>query len=130
VAIASTVAAVSAGGALAATVSAAVQGTSAPASTTSSCTADPLQVAYAVQYSATLAGDAVTGVTISDTAPSPDLARCAGAGYLVTLRDAAGRSLGTVRGTVPPAVYEFDSAPFTAPVAASRVMQATLALGG
>jgi hypothetical protein len=125
----STLAALSAGGALAAGVSAAVQAAKASASAPSACTADPLRIDYSIQYSATLPGDAVTGVTVSDTASSPDLAHCAGAVYTVTLLDASGRSLGAVRGTVPATATAFSSR-LPAPVVAARVAQARLTLGG
>jgi hypothetical protein len=124
----STLAALAAGGALVAGVSAAVVPADPPATAPTACTADPLRLGYSVEYSASIAGDAVTGVIVTDTAAAPDLARCAGAGYQVTLRDAAGRSLATVQGTVPSAVTEVSSTGFAAPVPAVLVAQGTLTL--
>ncbi len=128
-AAASTLVALCIGGALAVGVSAAVRGASAPTPVLSACTADPLLVGYSVQYSASLSSDAVTGVTVTDTAAAPDLAGCAGAEYEVTLRDAGGGTLGTVGGTVPPGVAEFSPPALPAPVSAAKVAEATLTLG-
>lgn len=123
------IAALSAGGALAAGVSAALEGPGTAAQLPSACTADPLRVSYSIQYSATLSADAVTGITVTDAAAAPDLTRCAGAGYAVTLRDAEGGSLATARGTVPADAAEFSSS-LPVPVPAARVAQATLTLAG
>jgi hypothetical protein len=100
--------------------------------TVSGCTSDTLNVSYATAYSPAVGsgGYAVTGVTLTDTASTPDLAGCAGQTYRVTLLSAAGVSLGEATGTVPAGQTSFSStAGFASPVAASAVAGAAVVLG-
>jgi hypothetical protein len=97
----------------------------------SACTSDPITVGYTLAYAPALQADAVTGVTLTDTSPSPALEACTGASYRVTLLDANGDPLGEVIGTVPAGVTSFSStAGLTEPVAADRVSETSLVLGG
>jgi hypothetical protein len=98
----------------------------------SACTPDTLLVSYTTAYSASAGGGyAVTDVTVSDTAPSPDLAACAGQSYRVTLLGTGGTSLGQVTGTVPSQATSFSPATgFASPPAASAVTGVSLVLGG
>lgn len=99
----------------------------------SACTPDTLLVGYTTAYSPSAGGGgyAVTGVTVTDTAPTPDLAGCAGQTYRVTLLGASGASLGEVSGTVPGLSSSFSpAAGFASPPAASAVTGVSLVLGG
>ncbi len=96
----------------------------------SACTSDTLRVSYTTTYSPAVAGYAVTGVTLTDTAPVPSLAACAGTTYRVTLLGASGASLGEVTGVVPDGATSFSpAAGFPSPVDASAVTGVALLLG-
>lgn len=130
-AVASTVAALIGGGAMAAGLSTIGHGpqTSAPAS--SSCTSDTLQVGYTTELSPSSQDVAVTDVTLTDATSTPDLTSCVGASYRVTLLDAGGASLGEVSGLVPVGTASFSpAAGFSSPVDAARIAGVTVALGG
>jgi hypothetical protein len=98
------------------------------------CTSDPLQVGLTTAYSASVGaegGYAVTDVTITDTAPIPDLAACTGQTYRVTLQGASGASLGEVTGMVPAGTTSFSpAAGFVPPVDASLVTGVAVVIGG
>jgi hypothetical protein len=100
----------------------------------SACTSDTLQVGFATAYSPSVGtggGYAVTDVTLSDTAPTPDLTACVGQTYRVTLLGAGGTSLGELTGTVPSQATSFSPATgFASPPAASAVTGVSLVLGG
>jgi len=88
-------------------------------------------VSYATAYSPSAGGYAVTDVTVSDTAPTPDLAACAGQTYRVTLLGAGGSSLGELTGVVPSGQTSFSPATgFASPPAVSAVTGVSLVLGG
>jgi hypothetical protein len=99
----------------------------------SACTSDTLQVGYTTTYSPSVGsggGYAVTDVTVTDTASTPNLAACAGQTYRVTLLG-AGASLGEATGTVPSQATSFSpAAGFASPPAASAVTGVSLVLGG
>jgi hypothetical protein len=128
------VVALGAGQALAAGLNASGQSLGSGQQVMSACTSDTLLVSYVTAYSVSAgAGGAydVTNVTVSDTAPIPDLAACAGQTYRVTLLGVGGTSLGEVTGTVPSQATSFSPATgFTSPPAASAVTVASLVLGG
>ncbi|MGD1053126.1 MAG: hypothetical protein ABR950_04785 [Candidatus Dormibacteria bacterium] len=100
----------------------------------SACTPDTLLVGYTTAYSPSVGGGggyAVTDVTVSDTAPTPDLTACAGQPYRVTLLGVGGTPLGEVTGTVPSQSTSFSPATgFASPPAASAVTGVSLVLGG
>ena len=98
----------------------------------SACTSDTLQVSYTTAYSAAAGGGyAVTDVTVTDTAPTPNLGPCAGKTYRVTLLGNGGASLGEVTGTVPSEATSFSPATgYSSPPAASAVTGVSLVLGG
>ena len=131
-AIVAGVVALGAGQALAAGLNASGQSLGSGQQVVSACTPDTLLVSYTTAYSASAGGGyAVTDVTVSDTAPSPDLAACAGQTYRVTLLGAGGTSLGQVTGTVPSQATNFSPATgFASPPAASAVTGVSLVLGG
>ncbi|MGD0448276.1 MAG: hypothetical protein ABSB36_06615 [Candidatus Dormibacteria bacterium] len=133
-AIVAGVVALGAGQALAASLNASGQSLGSGQQVVSACTSDTLLVSYVTAYSVSAgAGGAydVTNVTVSDTAPIPDLAACAGQTYRVTLLGVGGTSLGEVTGTVPSQATSFSPATgFTSPPAASAVTVASLVLGG
>ncbi len=132
-AVGSTAAALIGGGAMAAGLSTIGHGpgSSAPASASSSCTSDTLQVGYRTELSPASQSVAVTDVTLSDTAAAPNLGACVGASYRVTLLDAGGASLGEVGGMVPGGTASFSPATgFTSPVDVARIAGVTVALGG
>ena len=134
-AIAAGVVALGAGQALAAGLNASGQSLGSGQQVMSTCTSDTLLVSYATAYSASGGGGSgtydVTNVTVSDTAPTPDLAACAGQTYRVTLLGAGGTSLGEVTGTVPSQATSFSPATgFASPPAASAVTGVSLVLGG
>jgi len=133
-AIVAGVVALGAGQALAASLNASGQSLGSGQQVVSACTSDTLLVSYVTAYSVSAgAGGAydVTNVTVSDTAPIPDLAACAGQTYRVTLLGVGGTSLGEVTGTVPSQATSFSPATgFTSHPAASAVTVASLVLGG
>jgi hypothetical protein len=132
-AIAAGVAALGAGQALAAGLNASGQSLGSGQQVVSACTSDTLLVSYTTAYSASAGsgGYAVTDVTVSDTATTPDLAACAGQTYRVTLLGAGDTSLGEVTGTVPSQATSFSPATgFASPPAASAVTGVSLVLGG
>ena len=132
-AIVAGVVALGAGQALAASLNASGQSLGSGQQVVSACTSDTLLVSYVTAYSVSAgAGGAydVTNVTVSDTAPIPDLAACAGQTYRVTLLGVGGTSLGEVTGTVPSQATSFSPAGFASPPAASAVTVASLVLGG
>ena len=99
----------------------------------SACTSDTLQVGFTTAYSPSVGtgdGYAVTDVTLSDTAPTPNLAACVGQTYRVTLLGTGGTSLGEVTGVVPSDEPSFSPATgFASPPAASAVTGVALVLG-
>jgi hypothetical protein len=131
-AIVAGVAALGAGQALAAGLNASGQSLGSGQQAVSACTSDTLLVSYTTAYfaSAGSGGYEVTDVTVSDTAPTPDLAACAGQTYRVTLLGPGGTSLGEVTGTVPSQATSFSPAGFASPPAASAVTGVSLVLGG
>ncbi len=131
-AIVAGVAALGAGQALAAGLNASGQSLGSGQQAVSACTSDTLLVSYTTAYfaSAGSGGYEVTDVTVSDTAPTPDLAACAGQPYRVTLLGTGGTSLGEVTGTVPSQATSFSPAGFASPPAASAVTGVSLVLGG
>ena len=132
-AIVAGVAALGAGQALAAGLNASGQSLGSGQQVVSACTSDTLLVSYTTAYSASAGsgGYAVTDVTVSDTATTPDLAACAGQTYRVTLLGAGDTSLGEVTGTVPSQATSFSPATgFASPPAASAVTGVSLVLGG
>jgi hypothetical protein len=132
-AIVAGVAALGAGQALAAGLNASGQSLGSGQQVVSACTSDTLLVSYTTAYfaSAGSGGYAVTDVTVSDTATTPDLAACAGQTYRVTLLGAGDTSLGEVTGTVPSQATSFSPATgFASPPAASAVTGVSLVLGG
>ena len=88
---------------------------------------------YTTAYSpsaGTAGGYAVTDVTVTDTAPTPDLTACVGKTYRVTLLGTGGTSLGEVTGVVPSDEPSFSPATdFASPPAASAVTGVALVLG-
>lgn len=128
------VVALGAGQALAAGLSTSGQSLGSGQQVVSACTSDTLLVSYTTAYSPSAGsggGYAVTDVTVSDTAPSPDLAACTGQTYRVTLLGAGSTSLGQVTGTVPSQATSFSPATgFASPPAASAVTGVSLVLGG
>ena len=133
-ALAAAVAALSAGHALAAGLDTTGQSLGGGRQTVAACTSDTLQVGYTTAYSpavGTGGGYGVTDVTITDTAPTPDLTACAGQTYRVTLLGAAGASLGAVTGVVPSDAVSFSPSPgFSSPVDASAVTGVAVVMGG
>jgi hypothetical protein len=132
-AIVAGVVALGAGQALAAGLNASDQSLGSGQQVVSACTPDTLLVSYTTAYSpsAGIGGYTVTDVTVSDTAPTPDLAACAGQTYRVTLLGAGGTSLGQVTGTVPSQATSFSpTTGFASPPAASAVTGVSLMLGG
>jgi hypothetical protein len=130
-AIAAGVVALGAGQALAAGLNGAGQSLGSGQQVVSACTPDTLLVSYATAYSPSAAGYTVTNVTVSDTAPAPDLAACAGQAYKVTLLGAGGTSLGELTGVVPGGQTSFSpAAGFASPPPASAVAGVSLVLGG
>ena len=133
-AIVAGVAALGAGQALAAGLNASGQSLGSGQQVVSACTSDTLLVSYTTAYFASAGsggGYEVTDVTVSDTAPTPDLAACAGQTYRVTLLGAGDTSLGEVTGTVPSQATSFSPATgFASPPAASAVTGVSLVLGG
>jgi hypothetical protein len=98
--------------------------------TISACTSDVLKVSYDTSYSPTAGAYVITGVTLTDIAPAPDLAGCAGEAYQVTLLGSAGASLAQVSGVVPSGAVSFASAVnAVAPVDASMVTAAAVVIG-
>jgi len=118
------------GQALAASLNASGQSLGSGQQVVSACTSDTLLVSYTTAYTPSVGGYAVTDVTIGDTAPTPDLAACAGQPYRVTLLGTGGTSLGEVTGTVPSQATSFSPAGFASPPAASAVTGVSLVLGG
>jgi hypothetical protein len=133
-AIVAGVVALGAGQALAAGLNTSGQNLGSGQQVVSACTPDTLLVSYTTAYSPSAGsggGYAVTDVTVSDTAPTPDLAACAGQTYRVTLLGAGGTSLGELTGTVPSQATSFSPATgFASPPAASAVTGVSLVLGG
>ena len=133
-AIVAGVVALGAGQALAAGLDTSGQSLGSGQQVVSACTSDTLQVGFTTAYSPSVGtggGYAVTDVTLSDTAPTPDLAGCAGQTYRVTLLGTGGTSLGEVTGVVPSGETSFSPAPgFASPPAASAVTGVALVLGG
>jgi hypothetical protein len=133
-AIVAGVVALGAGQALAAGLNTSGQSLGSGQQVVSACTPDTLLVSYTTAYSPSAGsggGYAVTDVTITDTAPTPALAACAGQTYRVTLLGAGGTSLGEVTGTVPSQASSFSpAAGFASPPAASAVTGVSLVLGG
>ena len=96
----------------------------------SACTSDTLQVGFTTAYSPSVGGYAVTDVTLSDTAPTPNLAACVGQTYRVTLLGTGGTSLGEVTAVVPSGETSFSPPTgFASPPAASAVTGVSLVLG-
>jgi hypothetical protein len=124
------VAALAASEALAAGLGSGSQSLGSGQQTVSACTSDTLRVSYTTAYSAAPAGGyAVTGVTVTDTAPTPSLAACAGETYRVTLLSASGASLAEASGVVPSGLASFSPAGFATPVDASAVTGVALVIG-
>ena len=132
-AIVAGVVALGAGQALAAGLDTSGQSLGSGQQVVSACTPDTLLVSYTTAYSPSAGsggGYAVTDVTVTDTAPTPDLAACAGQTYRVTLLGAGGTSLGEVTGVVPSDEPSFSPATgFASPPAASAVTGVALLLG-
>ena len=132
-AIVAGVVALGAGQALAAGLDTSGQSLGSGQQVVSACTPDTLLVSYTTAYSpsaGTAGGYAVTDVTVTDTAPTPDLAACAGQTYRVTLLGAGGTSLGEVTSVVPSGATSFSpAAGLASPPAASAVTGVALLLG-
>ena len=132
-AIVAGVVALGAGQALAAGLTTSGQSLGSGQQVVSACTSDTLQVGYTTAYSlsaGTAGGYAVTDVTVTDTAPTPDLTACVGQIYRVTLLGTGGTSLGEVTGVVPSDEPSFSPATgFASPPAASAVTGVALVLG-
>ena len=132
-AIVAGVVALGAGQALAAGLDTSGQSLGSGQQVVSACTPDTLLVSYTTAYSPSAGsggGYAVTDVTVTDTAPTPDLAACAGQTYRVTLLGTGGTSLGEVTGVVPSDEPSFSPATgFASPPAASAVTGVALVLG-
>jgi hypothetical protein len=132
-AIVAGVVALGAGQALAAGLTTSGQSLGSGQQVVSACTSDTLQVGYTTAYSpsaGTAGGYAVTDVTVTDTAPTPDLTACVGQTYRVTLLGTGGTSLGEVTGVVPSDEPSFSPATgFASPPAASAVTGVALVLG-
>ena len=132
-AIVAGVVALGAGQALAAGLDTSGQSLGSGQQVVSACTPDTLLVSYTTAYSPSAGsggGYAVTDVTVTDTAPTPDLAACAGQTYRVTLLGAGGTSLGEVTSVVPSGATSFSpAAGFASPPAASAVTGVALVLG-
>jgi hypothetical protein len=126
--------ALAAGQALAAGLEGSGQSLGTAQQAVAACTQDTLQVGFITAYSAAMGPDggyAVTGVTVTDTAPTPDLAACAGQTYRVTLVGAGGAPLGDVAGIVPGGASSFSATAGPAtPVDASQVTATSLVIGG
>jgi hypothetical protein len=132
--IAAGIAALAASQALAAGLGTTSQSLGSGQQTVSACTQDAFRVSYATAYTPALgtgSGYAVTDVTLTDTATTPNLAACAGQTYRVTLLGASGAFLGEVTGVVPGGATSFSPAGgFTSPVDASAVTGVAVVMGG
>jgi hypothetical protein len=131
-AIVAGVVALGASQALAAGLTASGQSLGSGQQVVSACTSDTLQVGFTTAYSPSVGtgGYAVTDVTLSDTAPTPDLTACVGKTYRVTLLGTGGTSLGEVTSVVPSGATSFSPATgFASPPAASAVTGVALMLG-
>ncbi|MGP8159761.1 MAG: hypothetical protein ACLQGJ_00855 [Candidatus Dormibacteria bacterium] len=132
--IAAGIAALAASQALAAGLGTTSQSLGSGQQTVSACTQDAFRVSYATAYTPALGtggGYAVTDVTLTDTATTPNLAACAGQSYRVTLLGASGSSLGEVTGAVPGGATSFSPATgFAPPVDASAVTGVAVVMGG
>ena len=86
------------------------------------CTSDTLTVSYPTPaYSASVPGYTISGVTVTDSASTPNLATaCGGHAYSVTVSTSSGTALATATGTVAASGSSF-SATFGSPVDASQV---------
>ncbi|MGO8687338.1 MAG: hypothetical protein ACLQT7_09210 [Candidatus Dormibacteria bacterium] len=133
-ALAAGVVALGAGQALAAGLEGSAQSLGTGQQVTAACTQDTLRVGFSTAYSSTLGADggyAVTNVTLTDTASTPNLSACVGESYRVTLTGAGGTSLGTAAGVVPGGQSSFSPAGgLAAPVDASAISGAAVVIGG